>query len=1565
MATELEQFRKALLSLPDTGEAGFEGLMQTTLSRWTGLRFYGARAGRQDGRDGGTGPGSLDIVYESKLYRKAGIKERELLGEIARATQTCPDLDLYVVATTATMPDLTQRTLCEEAEKKDIELLLLDWDPAGPPMLAVFLAKQRDNVLAWFRQYSSAVRPDEIKVALDEILAHPAANSVANQIAAQLARETLGEARLRDRLRTATLKVLAERGLARRKFGQFLTPLDSGARAIVRPRFTDAVANWWANPDTRILLSLVGSEGTGKSWIVPQWWASLPPEEAPALVIVPSWRLRGHTDAVDGTTLLADAIAWLTTDSPDPKSVLATERRLKRWANRAGEKPRWVVVLDGANEATQHPWARTLDNLAPIMEKLAGRVVLTSRQEFWCQEIEPRLFEFRPTKIQVTDFDDEELDRALALRPVKANELPPQVRDVIRNPRMLSVADTLWPEVGTAAVTRDRLLYNYWRLRMQERGSFIAHNETDMRALLIKHAKEIRAGVINFAVDKWKDYSGAGSRLTPQAIQDDLTEIVDGRFFGTDGDLYMPKETALPFALGLLLARELRDETGATIEAVIDSAIDPIHGEDRTADILASATALSLMDSAPTAVSLALLRRWIGLQNVPDAAFQDVSAYVPTAPKVYLDLIEELYADPLHPRLEWIPEALRQHRDEPSLHDDLISRLNRWMGYWSLDKTLWLGFGSSHGERRIREENVRHRSRVQRTLSELTAEERSLFDQLCAKVENLHLPQVAALVEHIAAGWILAPLAKGVLAWCLAAEVGHRVVPESSVAWLFDMNFTDFAATRVALVAEAIRALAVAQCRQFRNAAARVYGFAGLPEDTAQLNDLYSYPPERTALLSGSDLDRAEYLFDTDPLDGASLVPTSVGRSSDSSWLEYFCDTDPLDPASPLPTYLARAEAEIDRISGERTRLLLYADHLDKVVGALARFSQVPILALWRRALDTFAVCPPFVQWQLILVLPEISPLLKPTDLATIESLLIAMNDPKHALNGGGDNFVPRKLLEAVLPHLRGEEQLSLLRKLSQVANLNSENLLKYFRPVEASFFESQLRGAFAESRDALLLVLFFGARIAQPLADDAVEIVGLCLEHDDHDIRALAFELTWRSMDERLLEKIRRFNWSANTEPHQISSHYGSLALAVGASHSGEPVAFERISPNLWGYAAALSDQPDATQIYASFFGELAMRMAQSQIEALPPAIVRHARGARAPQDVFAYCGKRREEGDFPLLHPMASKILYPQFLRPQRDLVRRELDAFGEALRNENLTALWDFPWMSGFQNLIGSAPEQLIRLARKLLTITEQAHLTRLKNWVLAMIPALSITDSALAVSLYRHVKELRAFVGLISGPAEIPFEFDVLMTAEQEAFADERINAFIHAGNDEQIALLVLSAEKNGRGAWLRDFARACIGETQPGRVALGMTISGLCNETAVPSEILGYKYKIGNLAVSATFATRASERNVWARHWQDRARKATDPVIMWRFGELMVRSADHRWTLWFDPAPETPDRPWARYAQTYEERLWQRGKKKADERKKTLYGREPPSRLLASLLNRRVSRNGIPSQEAIT
>jgi hypothetical protein len=190
----------------------------------------------------------------------------------------------------------------------------------------------------------------------------------------------------------------------------------------------------------------------------------------------------------------------------------------------------------------------------------------------------------------------------------------------------------------------------------------------------------------------------------------------------------------------------------------------------------------------------------------------------------------------------------------------------------------------------------------------------------------------------------------------------------------------------------------------------------------------------------------------------------------------------------------------------------------------------------------------------------------------------------------------------------------------------------------------------------------------------------------------------------------------------------------------------------------------------------------------------------------------------------------------------------------------------------------------------------------------------------------------------------------MEAQGEAFDKLRREAFFHAPNDERIALLTLSAEQNGRGEWVRPFARSCVAERQPMRMALGLTTLGFCDERTVPSELCEYKDLIGDLAITANRAKHASERNAWARHWHSMASGAATPEEMWRYGELMVRAADFRFVLWLPLPGDAPvGSPWQRFCLLYPERLVQCGKKEAAERTKKLYGREPPRPPIDTLL----------------
>lgn len=73
--------RAALLSLTDLA---FEAFLESALEEFTGLRFFPADSGTQQGGDG-TSEGAFRIVYEAKRYDRANIPLDGLVGSRASA----------------------------------------------------------------------------------------------------------------------------------------------------------------------------------------------------------------------------------------------------------------------------------------------------------------------------------------------------------------------------------------------------------------------------------------------------------------------------------------------------------------------------------------------------------------------------------------------------------------------------------------------------------------------------------------------------------------------------------------------------------------------------------------------------------------------------------------------------------------------------------------------------------------------------------------------------------------------------------------------------------------------------------------------------------------------------------------------------------------------------------------------------------------------------------------------------------------------------------------------------------------------------------------------------------------------------------------------------------------------------------------------------------------------------------------------------------------------------------------------------------------------------------------
>ena len=168
---------------------------------------------------------------------------------------------------------------------------------------------------------------------------------------------------------------------------------------------------------------------------------------------------------------------------------------------------RFVIAVDGLNQRPTRPWADLIKGLASEAHSLGGLVIVTSRNGYWERDIRPRLSGSLDIRtMPVDEFDDKELAAALAPTGASPHALPPKVREFVRNPRVCAVAVTLLDRLllQPGELTVDRLLFEYWRQRMEERGDLTKHTIPDFEKLIRSHA---RAWLVrpsrSFERDEW------------------------------------------------------------------------------------------------------------------------------------------------------------------------------------------------------------------------------------------------------------------------------------------------------------------------------------------------------------------------------------------------------------------------------------------------------------------------------------------------------------------------------------------------------------------------------------------------------------------------------------------------------------------------------------------------------------------------------------------------------------------------------------------------------------------------------------------------------------------------------------------------------------------------------------------------------------------------------------------------------------------------------------------------------------------------------------------------------
>ena len=145
LCQHIEDLKSAILSLPATGETGFEGLIGATLRQISGVPFRLAGSGSQFGVDGKPAYEGDAICFEGKRYEDT-VPRTEVLSKIAELSIRNTEIDIWVLGATSQI----RSQLADDARglgiKNGIVVLILDWSETDQPPFAVALAMGETRV---------------------------------------------------------------------------------------------------------------------------------------------------------------------------------------------------------------------------------------------------------------------------------------------------------------------------------------------------------------------------------------------------------------------------------------------------------------------------------------------------------------------------------------------------------------------------------------------------------------------------------------------------------------------------------------------------------------------------------------------------------------------------------------------------------------------------------------------------------------------------------------------------------------------------------------------------------------------------------------------------------------------------------------------------------------------------------------------------------------------------------------------------------------------------------------------------------------------------------------------------------------------------------------------------------------------------------------------------------------------------------------------------------------------------------------------------------------------------
>ncbi|MGE5506720.1 MAG: hypothetical protein ACM31L_20020, partial [Actinomycetota bacterium] len=662
--------------------------MRALMEAWTRRLFRLARGGEQHGHDMMSG----SILVECKRYAEGKKPEtRELMGELAQALVRFPTLDLFVVVATTEIGSNTLADIRALADQHAVELLVVDWHPDAGGDLPVLCARFPE-VTRPFLVDKLGADPGLLDAALNHIRARSDFSACVSRLTNDLSKMLFGYAHARQLMADWLRSRVRQRAAARTAFGQDLALRERDVRLIRRDRIFADLDEWWRDRPGQPF-SLVGEEGSGKSWAAMAWLLELLDRpDCPLVIPVTSNMVQGPDKPAPArivVQVLMDALGRALI----PRSETWWHRRAQLWWQQDPEPARPLVLflLDGLNEAPHVAW-RQFIGATQIDDNIRhNAVVLTCRKPYWDEYLAPsgRL----PPPLITEGYETEELRQAVGDNFDWA-KVPADLLPLMRRPRYCRlVVDHFAAMLASGDFTIARLLFedSFDRQRARESPAFTAQEFNQVLGRLAhEHWTQTRDGPSEATFDK-----PLLSGLLPH--RDDLRalqELLDsGVLVHLDDPArpYRVEGRRLVYGLGMLLAHDLRRIAAGHGDAV-ERWFEPQRDMDMKTEILGAAvffTLPALFPSYPAAQRRALLWAWLVSRNMPAEQEAAVIAYLPDCAEDLLAISDDFFAPsdaPVGGAVVRLGKALAARRHSLRVLPHLQMAATRWAGYVRQEK---------------------------------------------------------------------------------------------------------------------------------------------------------------------------------------------------------------------------------------------------------------------------------------------------------------------------------------------------------------------------------------------------------------------------------------------------------------------------------------------------------------------------------------------------------------------------------------------------------------------------------------------------------------------------------------------------------------------------------------------------------------------------------------------------------------------------------------------------------------------------------------------------------------